>query len=105
MNLLIGACREHAYKCCMKQFFFHFAIKNNKHGDSLNRFQLGTSHCGRALKADQTSEQKIAAGVLPTWSVLARFQVLTAASMKMTVFWNVAPCSLVETETDDESSP
>jgi hypothetical protein len=24
------------------------------------------------------------------------FQVLTAASMKMTVFWAVAPCSLVE---------
>jgi hypothetical protein len=27
-----------------------------------------------------------------------RFQVLTAASMKMTVFWNVAPCSLAEIE-------
>jgi hypothetical protein len=25
-----------------------------------------------------------------------RFQVLMAASMKMTVFWDVAPCSLVE---------
>jgi hypothetical protein len=25
-----------------------------------------------------------------------RFEVLTAASMKMTVFWDVAPCSLVE---------
>jgi hypothetical protein len=25
-----------------------------------------------------------------------RFQVLTAASMKMAVFWVVAPCSLVE---------
>jgi hypothetical protein len=25
-----------------------------------------------------------------------RFQVLTAASMKMTVFWDVASCSLVE---------
>jgi hypothetical protein len=25
-----------------------------------------------------------------------RFQVLTAASMKMTVFWDVAPCSLVD---------
>jgi hypothetical protein len=25
-----------------------------------------------------------------------RFQVLTAASMKMAVFWFVAPCSLVE---------
>jgi hypothetical protein len=31
--------------------------------------------------------------VLPT---LVRFQVFTAASMKMTVFWDVAPCSLVE---------
>jgi hypothetical protein len=30
---------------------------------------------------------------LPVW---LRFQVLTAASMKMTVFWDVAPCSLVE---------
>jgi hypothetical protein len=25
-----------------------------------------------------------------------RFQVLTAASMKMAIFWAVAPCSLVE---------
>jgi hypothetical protein len=25
-----------------------------------------------------------------------RFQVLKAASMKMTVFWDIAPCSLVE---------
>jgi hypothetical protein len=25
-----------------------------------------------------------------------RFQVLTAAGMKMTVFWDVAPCSLVK---------
>jgi hypothetical protein len=29
---------------------------------------------------------------------LARFQVLTATSMKMTVFCDVAPCSLVETD-------
>jgi hypothetical protein len=27
---------------------------------------------------------------------MMRFQVLMAASMKMTVFWVVAPCSLVE---------
>jgi hypothetical protein len=27
-----------------------------------------------------------------------RFQVLTAASMKMTVFWDVTPCCLVETD-------
>jgi hypothetical protein len=26
----------------------------------------------------------------------ARFQVLTAASMKVTSFWDIAPCSLVE---------
>jgi hypothetical protein len=25
-----------------------------------------------------------------------RFQVITAARMKMTVFWDVTPCSLVE---------
>jgi hypothetical protein len=25
-----------------------------------------------------------------------RFQVLTAASLKMTAFWDVAPCSVVE---------
>jgi hypothetical protein len=25
-----------------------------------------------------------------------RFEVLTAARMKMTVFWDVAPCSLIE---------
>jgi hypothetical protein len=28
--------------------------------------------------------------------IKVRVQVLTAASMKMTVFWDVAPCSLVE---------
>jgi hypothetical protein len=27
---------------------------------------------------------------------MVRFQDLTAASIKMTVFWDVAPCSLVE---------
>jgi hypothetical protein len=26
------------------------------------------------------------------------FQVLTAASMKKTAFWNIAPCSLVEAD-------
>jgi hypothetical protein len=25
-----------------------------------------------------------------------KFQVLTAASIKMTVFWDIVPCSLVE---------
>jgi hypothetical protein len=25
-----------------------------------------------------------------------RFHILTAVSMKMTVFWDVAPCSLIE---------
>jgi hypothetical protein len=29
-------------------------------------------------------------------SKVASFQVLTAVSMKMTVFWDAAPCSLVE---------
>jgi hypothetical protein len=28
--------------------------------------------------------------------LLLRFEVLTAVSMKMTVFWVVAPCSLVD---------
>jgi hypothetical protein len=28
--------------------------------------------------------------------MVMRFQVLTAASMKMTVFWDAAPCSLVD---------
>jgi hypothetical protein len=27
---------------------------------------------------------------------VVRFQLLTVASMKMTVFWDVTPCSLVE---------
>jgi hypothetical protein len=30
------------------------------------------------------------------FTYLVRFHVLKAASMKMTVFWDVAPCSLVE---------
>jgi hypothetical protein len=29
-----------------------------------------------------------------------RFQVLMATSMKLTVYWDVAPCSLVESKTD-----
>jgi hypothetical protein len=29
-------------------------------------------------------------------TLYVRFQVFMAVSMKMTVFWNVAPCSLVE---------
>jgi hypothetical protein len=28
--------------------------------------------------------------------ILVRFQVFTVVSMKMTVFWDVVPCSLVE---------
>jgi hypothetical protein len=28
--------------------------------------------------------------------ILVRFQVLKALSMKMTVFWDIAPCSLME---------
>jgi hypothetical protein len=33
---------------------------------------------------------------------LVRLQVLTAASMKVTVFWDVAPCSLVEVACDSK---
>jgi hypothetical protein len=33
---------------------------------------------------------------LPIEAYLVRFQVLTAASMKVTVSWDVAPCSLAE---------
>jgi hypothetical protein len=29
---------------------------------------------------------------------LMRFQVFTMASMKMTAFWDIAPCSLVEVD-------
>jgi hypothetical protein len=29
---------------------------------------------------------------------LVRFQVLTAASVKLTVFWDMAPCSLIEAD-------
>jgi hypothetical protein len=29
---------------------------------------------------------------------MAKFQVVTSASMKMTVFWDIAPCSLVEVD-------
>jgi hypothetical protein len=43
--------------------------------------------------------------VLSQWVNIStvRFEVLTAASMKMAVFWVVAPCSLVEVYQD--SSP
>jgi hypothetical protein len=46
--------------------------------------------------------RKVGELVLPTNSCLfayfghVRFQVLTASSMKMTSFWDIAPCSLVE---------
>jgi hypothetical protein len=33
---------------------------------------------------------------LPISNSIVRFQVLTVASMKMVVFWDVAPCSLAE---------
>jgi hypothetical protein len=33
--------------------------------------------------------------IAPTF-ILVRFEVLTATSMKMAVFWVFAPCSLVE---------
>jgi hypothetical protein len=29
---------------------------------------------------------------------MMRFEVLMETSMKMTVFWNIAPCSLVDTD-------
>jgi hypothetical protein len=35
-------------------------------------------------------------GVSVAVMTFVRFQVLTAASMKMTLIWNVAPCNLVE---------
>jgi hypothetical protein len=34
----------------------------------------------------------------PNHVSVVRFQVPTAASMKMTVFWDVAPCNLVEVD-------
>jgi hypothetical protein len=34
--------------------------------------------------------------LLMNYCNFVRFQVLTAASTKMAVFWDVAPCSLVE---------
>jgi hypothetical protein len=34
--------------------------------------------------------------ILPAVFLLLRFQVLTATSMKMTLFWDVAPKSLVK---------
>jgi hypothetical protein len=37
-------------------------------------------------------------------TIMVRFKVLTAAGMKMTVFWNFAPCSLVDRRPDDRSS-
>jgi hypothetical protein len=32
---------------------------------------------------------------------LMRFQVITAVSMKMAVFWNAAPCSLLEIDSQE----
>jgi hypothetical protein len=38
--------------------------------------------------------------ILPCYSLkyyfLVRFEVLTVVSMKMTAFWDIVPCSLVE---------
>jgi hypothetical protein len=35
-------------------------------------------------------------GPIKTGNFFVRFQIFTAASMKMTTFWDIAPCSLVE---------
>jgi hypothetical protein len=35
-------------------------------------------------------------GSVARYAHTVRFEVLTAASMKMAIFWVVAPCSLVE---------
>jgi hypothetical protein len=43
------------------------------------------------MKYAQTSPKKC-----ENKNPLLRYQVLTAESMTMTVFWDVAPCSLVE---------
>jgi hypothetical protein len=34
--------------------------------------------------------------VLESGNILARFQVLTATSMKVAILWDVVPCSLVD---------
>jgi hypothetical protein len=43
-----------------------------------------------------TSELEATIGFFQITPGKARFQVLTAASIKMTVFWDVATCNLVE---------
>jgi hypothetical protein len=45
-----------------------------------------------------TSLQSMCVCVCTTHGCHMRFQVLTAASIKMTALWNVAPCSLVEVD-------
>jgi hypothetical protein len=35
---------------------------------------------------------------------VVRFQVLTATNMKMAVFWDIAPCSLIDIDPDDGGS-
>jgi hypothetical protein len=42
----------------------------------------------------ETAKQKL--HIFQTSITVVRFQVLTAASMKMAVFWVLVPCSLVE---------
>jgi hypothetical protein len=48
------------------------------------------------LSALLVSQEGLYSMELVTYFDTVIFQILTAASMKMTVFWNVAPCSLVE---------
>jgi hypothetical protein len=51
-------------------------------------------HC--AIPWSRLQQISLILTVYNLFFILVIFQVLTAASMKMTVFWDVAPCSLVD---------
>jgi hypothetical protein len=59
----------------------------------------------KPLTVDCESKRITVALSLSVVTVLkVRFQVLTAASMKMAVFWVVAPCSLPRTRLHDATT-
>jgi hypothetical protein len=62
---------------------------------SVTLFYIVLSLAGRGLATGQSPSKK---------SYIMRFQVLTAATISTTIFWTIAPCSLIEVDqrfTDD----
>jgi hypothetical protein len=87
--LLRATCHAHLYRhdliiliiCDEEYKSWRYSLRNFLHPP------VNSSNLGQILFSALISQ---------TLSMYVGFQVLTAASMKMTIFWNAAPCSLAE---------